>query len=131
MAIYVPIVMYCLRLCIIVLRELYCLPNCLHVCMIRVRGYYHITKFCYSIPSGLAKYSCSTRTGGEGGGGQLPPLFPGKAITFNTGGVYIRTRNTFPSPREARESPAFSHSPLVRDVALASSEALQRQLFFR
>ena len=31
--------MYCLRLFIVVLQELYCLPNCLHVCMIRVRGY--------------------------------------------------------------------------------------------
>ena len=36
MAIYVPIV-----------QELHCLPNCLHVCM---RGFYHFTKFCYSIP---------------------------------------------------------------------------------
>ena len=30
MAIYVPIVMYCLRLFIVVLQELHCLPNCLH-----------------------------------------------------------------------------------------------------
>ena len=35
-AIYVPIVTYCLRLFIVVLQELHCLPNCLHVCMIRV-----------------------------------------------------------------------------------------------
>ena len=53
MAIYVPIVMYGLRLFIVVLQELHCLPNCLHACMIRVRGCYHITKFCYSIPSGF------------------------------------------------------------------------------
>ena len=35
-AIYVAIVMYCRRLFIVVLQELHCLPNCLHVCMIRV-----------------------------------------------------------------------------------------------
>ena len=29
---------YCLRLFIVVLQELHCLPNCLHVCIIRVRG---------------------------------------------------------------------------------------------
>ena len=52
MAIYVPIVMYCLRLFIVVLQELHCLPNCLHVCMISVRGFYHVTKFRYSTPSG-------------------------------------------------------------------------------
>ena len=45
----VPIVMYGLRLFIVVLQEL----NCLHVCMIRVRGWYHITKFCYSTLSGF------------------------------------------------------------------------------
>ena len=48
MAIYVPIVMYGLRLFIVDLQELHCLRNCLHVCIIRVRGWYHITKFCYS-----------------------------------------------------------------------------------
>ena len=53
MAIYVPIVMYGLRLFIVVLQELHCLPNCLHVCMIRVRGCYHITKVCCSIPYGF------------------------------------------------------------------------------
>ena len=37
MAIYAPIVMYSLRLFIVVLQELHCFPNCLHVCMIRVR----------------------------------------------------------------------------------------------
>ena len=31
MAIYVPIVMYGLRLFIVVLQELHCLSNCLHV----------------------------------------------------------------------------------------------------
>ena len=44
--IYVPIVMYGLRLFIAVLQELHCLSNCLHVYMIRVRGCYHFTKFC-------------------------------------------------------------------------------------
>ena len=55
MAIYVPIIMYGLMLFIVVLQELHvhCLPNCLHVCMIRVRGCYHITKFCRSIPYGF------------------------------------------------------------------------------
>ena len=38
---------------IVVLQELHCLSNCLHVCMIRVRGCYHITKFCYCIPYGF------------------------------------------------------------------------------
>ena len=37
------IVMYGLRLFIVVLQELHCLPNCLHICMIRVRGCYHFT----------------------------------------------------------------------------------------
>ena len=37
--------MYGLRLFIVVLQELHYLPNCLHVCVIRVRGCYHITKF--------------------------------------------------------------------------------------
>ena len=53
MAIYVPIVMYGLRLFIVVLQELHCLPNYLHVCMMRVRGCYHFTKFHYSTPSGF------------------------------------------------------------------------------
>ena len=38
MAIHVPIVMYCLRLFMFVLQELHCLPNYLHICMIKVRG---------------------------------------------------------------------------------------------
>ena len=37
MAIYVPIVMYGLRLLFVVLQELHCLPNCLHACVIRVK----------------------------------------------------------------------------------------------
>ena len=44
MAIHVPIVMYGLRLFIVVLRELQCLPNCLHTFTVKVRGRYHITK---------------------------------------------------------------------------------------
>ena len=46
MIIYVPIVMYGLRLFIVVLQELHCLPNCLHISMIKVIGFYHFTKFC-------------------------------------------------------------------------------------
>ena len=42
--------MHCLRLFIVVLQELHCLPNCLHVFMIRVIGCYHVTKFRYSTP---------------------------------------------------------------------------------
>ena len=38
---YVPIIMYGLRLFNVVLEELHCLPNCLHDCMMRVRGCYH------------------------------------------------------------------------------------------
>ena len=53
MALYVPIVMYGLRLFIVVLQELHRLPNCLHVFMIRVIGCYHVTKFRYSAPSGF------------------------------------------------------------------------------
>ena len=48
-----PIVMYDLRLFNVVLQELHCLPNYLHVFMIRVIGCYHITKFRYSTPSGF------------------------------------------------------------------------------
>ena len=47
------IVMYGLRLFIVVLQELHCLSNCLHVFMIRVIGCYHVTKFRYSTPSGV------------------------------------------------------------------------------
>ena len=45
MPIYVPIVMYGLRLFIVVLQELKCLQCCLHVDMIRVIGIYNFTKF--------------------------------------------------------------------------------------
>ena len=38
MAIHVPIVMYRLRLFMFVLQELHCLPNYLHICMIKARG---------------------------------------------------------------------------------------------
>ena len=37
--------MYGLRLFIVALQELKCLPNCLHVTIIRVIGFYHFTKF--------------------------------------------------------------------------------------
>ena len=36
MAIHVPIVMSCLTLFIVVLQELHCLQNCLHICNIEV-----------------------------------------------------------------------------------------------
>ena len=52
------IVMYGLRLFIVVLQELHCLPNCLHVCMIRVRCYYHFTKFRCSTLSGSEITKC-------------------------------------------------------------------------
>ena len=51
MAIYVPIIMYGLGLLVVVLQELHCLSNCLHVDIIGVRGCYHVTKFRYSTPS--------------------------------------------------------------------------------
>ena len=54
------------------LQELHCFPNCLHVCMIRVRGCFRISKFFYStlsLVSEIAKcvlpeavYCCFTRT---------------------------------------------------------------------
>ena len=53
--IYIPSVVYGLRLFIVVVQELHCLSNCLHVCMIRVRVCYHFTKFCCSTPE-IAKY---------------------------------------------------------------------------
>ena len=52
------IVMYGLRLFIVVLHELHCLPNCLHVCMIRVRCCYHFTKFRCSTLSGSEIAKC-------------------------------------------------------------------------
>ena len=65
MAIYVPIIMYGLRLFIVVLQELHCLLNCLHVCMIRARGWYHITNLVVSEIANVlpeAVYCCFTRT---------------------------------------------------------------------
>ena len=44
-----PIVMYGLKLFTVVLQELHCLRNCLHICMIRARV--HFTKFRCSTPS--------------------------------------------------------------------------------
>ena len=41
---------YCNVLFIVVLQELHCLPNYLHICMIKVIGCYHLTKFRCSIP---------------------------------------------------------------------------------
>ena len=47
---YPYIIMYGLRLFIVVLQELHCIQNCLHVCMIRVRCCYHFIKFhCYTL----------------------------------------------------------------------------------
>ena len=57
--IYVAIVMYGLRLFIVVLQELHCLPNCLPVTYNRVIGFYHFTEFRCSTPSivsEIAKY---------------------------------------------------------------------------
>ena len=51
--IYIPSIVYGLRLFIVVVQELHCLSNCLHVCMIRVRVCYHFTKFCCSTPAGF------------------------------------------------------------------------------
>ena len=46
MPIYVPIIMYAVRLFIVVLQELQCLPNCLHIGIIKVMSFF--TKFCSS-----------------------------------------------------------------------------------
>ena len=57
--------MHCPKLFIVVLQELDCLPNYLHVFMIRVMGCYHVTKFRYSTPEIAlpeAVYCCFTRT---------------------------------------------------------------------
>ena len=48
--IYIPSVVYGLRLFIVVVQELHFLSNCLHVCMIRVRVCYHFIK---STPAGF------------------------------------------------------------------------------
>ena len=37
--------------CCFTRTTVHCFSNCLHVCMIRVIGYYHVTKFRYSTPS--------------------------------------------------------------------------------
>ena len=58
MAIYIPIVIYGLRLFIVALLEQHCLLNCLYICMIRVRGCYHITKFRCSTASGYEIAKC-------------------------------------------------------------------------
>ena len=47
------IVMYGLRLFIVVLQELQCLPNYLHTYMVKVRGHYHITKIRCTTLSGF------------------------------------------------------------------------------
>ena len=67
MAIYVPIVMYGLRLFIVVLQEVYCLLNCLHVCMIRpitsqsfVTLHLLVSEIANVLPE--AVYCCFTRT---------------------------------------------------------------------
>ena len=39
----------------VVLQELGCLPNCLHVFIIRISGFHHFTEFCLSTPSEIAK----------------------------------------------------------------------------
>ena len=80
MAIYVPIVMYGLRLFIVVLQELHCLSNCLHVFMIRVRGCYHITKFYCSIRYGWLFHtipqSCQTSRMLSGLSSSMPKITP-------------------------------------------------------
>ena len=52
MAIYIPILMYGLRLFTVVLQELHCY-QIVYICMNRVRGCYHFTKFRCSTPSGF------------------------------------------------------------------------------
>ena len=58
MAIYDPIVMYVLRLFVVVLQELHCLPNSFHVGMIRVGGFNHFTKFHWLNVLPVAVYCC-------------------------------------------------------------------------
>ena len=50
MFVYVPIVMYGQGFFLVVLQELQCL---IHVIIIRDIGFYHLTKFRYSTPSGF------------------------------------------------------------------------------
>ena len=53
LVVVLPSIVYGLRLFIVVVQELHCLSNCLHVGMIRVRVCYHFTKFCCSTPAGF------------------------------------------------------------------------------
>ena len=53
MAIYVPIVMYGLRLFVVVLQELHCLPKFWYVYIIVFMDFYQFTKFRPSIQSGF------------------------------------------------------------------------------
>ena len=53
MAIYVPIVMYGLRLFIVVLQELHCLPKFWYVYIIVFMDFYQFTKFRLLIQSGF------------------------------------------------------------------------------
>ena len=53
MAIYVPIVMYGLRLFIVVLQELHYLPKIWYVCNIVFMDFYQFTKIRLSIHSGF------------------------------------------------------------------------------
>ena len=53
MPIYIPIIMYGLRLFIVVLQELQCLQCCSDVAIINVIGTYHFTKFHSSTASGF------------------------------------------------------------------------------
>ena len=45
MVIYVPVIMYGLRLFIVVLQELHCLSNCLHAYSLVVKDFYWYAKF--------------------------------------------------------------------------------------
>ena len=53
MDIYVPIIMYGLRLFIVVLQELHCLPNFWYIYIIVFMDFYKFTKFRPSIQSGF------------------------------------------------------------------------------
>ena len=53
MPIYVPIIMYDLRLFIVVLQELHCLPKFWYVYNIVFMNFYLFTKFRLSIQSGF------------------------------------------------------------------------------
>ena len=53
MAIYVPIVMYGLRLFVVVLQELHCLPKFWYAYIIALMDFYQFTKCRPSIQSGF------------------------------------------------------------------------------